>query len=121
MRHGRRIFIAGVVLLLAGTDWQQLRAQPASTLPEMLADAALHDIFFLDADRGWAVGDRGVIWMSEDGGRRWRLADSPVNCSLQSIHFVDDQNGWIVGEPGFNSVSRMDRSPLVTRSARWPS
>ncbi|HUG71506.1 MAG TPA: YCF48-related protein [Pirellulaceae bacterium] len=97
MRHGRRIFIAALLLLLARTDWRQVNAQPASTLPEMLADAALHDIFFLDADQGWAVGDRGVIWMTEDGGRRWRLADSPVNCSLHSIHFVDDQHGWIVG------------------------
>lgn len=97
MRHGRRIFIAALILLFAQSDWRPLCAQPASTLPQMLPDAALHDIFFLDADRGWAVGDRGVIWMTEDGGRRWRLADSPVNCSLQSIHFVDDQNGWIVG------------------------
>ncbi len=97
MRHGRRIFIAALILLFAQTDWLPLHAQPASTLPEMLSDATLHDIFFLNADRGWAVGDRGAIWMTEDGGQRWRLADSPVNCSLQSIHFVDDQNGWIVG------------------------
>ena len=97
MRHGRRIFMVALTLLPALSNWQELSAQPASTPPETLADAALHDVFFLDADRGWAVGDRGVIWMTEDGGRRWRLADSPVNCSLQSICFVDDQNGWIVG------------------------
>ncbi|HRX78790.1 MAG TPA: YCF48-related protein [Pirellulaceae bacterium] len=96
MRHGRRMFIA-LFLVMSAPCGQELAAQPASTPPEMLADAALHDVFFLDTNRGWAVGDRGVIWMTEDGGRRWRLADSPVNCSLQSIHFVDDQNGWIVG------------------------
>lgn len=97
MRHGRRIFTVSLTLLLALAARRELSAQPASTSPEMLADAALHDVFFHDAERGWAVGDRGVMWMTEDGGRGWRLADSPVNCSLQSIHFVDDQNGWIVG------------------------
>ncbi|MCA9147532.1 MAG: hypothetical protein KDB05_32385, partial [Planctomycetales bacterium] len=96
MRHGRRI-LATAVLWLTAVGGQQAAAQPASTPPQMLEDAALHDVFFLDRNRGWAVGDRGVIWMTEDGGRRWALADSPVNCSLQSIHFTDDQNGWIVG------------------------
>ncbi|MEO8497975.1 MAG: YCF48-related protein, partial [Planctomycetota bacterium] len=97
MRHGRRTFLVALTLLAAVSMLRELSAQPASTSPEMLSDAALHDVFFLDAARGWAVGDRGVIWMTEDGGRRWWLADSPVNCSLQSIHFVDEQNGWIVG------------------------
>ena len=75
MRHGRRIFMVALTLLLTLSEWQELSAQPASTYPEMLADAALHDIFFIDADRGWTVGDRGVIWTTEDGGRHWRLAD----------------------------------------------
>jgi len=63
----------------------------------MLDDAELADIFFLDADRGWAVGDRGVIWSTEDGGRHWRLGDSPVNCRLESVSFVDENQGWAVG------------------------
>ena len=32
-------------------------------------DAELADVFFLDRHRGWAVGDRGVIWHTSDGGR----------------------------------------------------
>lgn len=96
MRQGRRIFIA-VTLLLTALSGQKAISQSASTLPQMLADAALHDTFFLNPNRGWAVGDRGVIWTTVDGGQHWHLADSPVNCSLQSIHFVDEQNGWIVG------------------------
>ncbi|MBC8351540.1 MAG: tetratricopeptide repeat protein [Planctomycetes bacterium] len=97
MRQGRRIFVVALALLLAHSVRREALAQPASTPPEMLPDAALHDVFFLDVDRGWAVGDRGVIWTTDDGGRHWRLSDSPVNCSLRSIHFVDHQNGWIVG------------------------
>jgi photosystem II stability/assembly factor-like uncharacterized protein len=62
-----------------------------------LEDADLADVFFLDQDRGWAVGDRGVIWSTSDGGRRWQLQASGVTCRLESVHFVDQRNGWIVG------------------------
>ena len=71
--------------------------EPRSSPPEMLDDAELAGLFFLDADRGWAVGDRGVIWSTEDGGRHWRLADSPVNGRRESVHFVDPERGWAVG------------------------
>ena len=72
-------------------------AEPESSPPEMLADAELTDIYFLDVDRGWAVGDRGVILMTENGGRRWRQADCPINCRLESVFFIDEQRGWAVG------------------------
>lgn len=71
--------------------------EPASSLPETLEDAELTDIFFIDADRGWCVGDRGVIWSTEDGGRHWHLQDSPLNCRLEAVHFVDGNRGWAVG------------------------
>jgi len=64
---------------------------------EMLADADLADVFFVDPLRGWAVGDRGVIWHTDDGGRRWQLQSSGVGCRLASIWFADAQHGWIVG------------------------
>ncbi len=80
---------AGILVQAAG--------EPASSTAEMLADAELHDVLFLDPDRGWAVGDRGVIWQTETGGRRWHLVDSPTTARLRSIHFADPQHGWIAG------------------------
>jgi photosystem II stability/assembly factor-like uncharacterized protein/tetratricopeptide (TPR) repeat protein len=48
----------------AGKTWQvQHTGQP---LP-------LHGIFFLDAQRGWAVGDCGTILGTQDGGRTWQV------------------------------------------------
>jgi hypothetical protein len=72
-------------------------AQPSHVPTALLADAELNDVFFLDPDRGWAVGDRGAIWHTEDGGRHWRLQDAPVPCRLEAVWFVDDRRGWIVG------------------------
>ncbi len=63
----------------------------------LLDDAALHDVMFVDAAHGWAVGDRGVIWRTDDGGQTWQLAQSPVNCTLRSVHFRDTENGWAAG------------------------
>ncbi|HVT30220.1 MAG TPA: hypothetical protein VHE81_19565, partial [Lacipirellulaceae bacterium] len=35
-------------------------------------DAALNDMAFVNQSTGWAVGDRGVIWCTHDGGNTWR-------------------------------------------------
>ena len=70
---------------------------PPESHPEMLEDAELVDVFFFDTVRGCAVGDRGAILTTNDGGRHWHLADSPVNCRLESVFFLDERNGWAVG------------------------
>lgn len=73
-------------------------APPISSVPSaMLEDAELADLFFIDAQRGWAVGDRGVIWHTTGGGEHWHRQDSTVNCRLESVFFLDDQHGWAVG------------------------
>lgn len=33
----------------------------------------LHGVFFLDSQRGWAVGDLGAILSSNDGGKTWKV------------------------------------------------
>jgi len=72
-------------------------AEPEVSPVEMRADAELWDVFFLDRERGWAVGDRGTIWRTENGGMEWELQEAHVGCVLRSIFFVDPQNGWVVG------------------------
>ncbi|MGE5193651.1 MAG: YCF48-related protein [Deltaproteobacteria bacterium] len=60
-------------------------------------DANLHDVQFVGSRSGWAVGDRGVIWHSEDGGESWLLQSSGVNCPLRSVCFLSDRVGWVAG------------------------
>ncbi len=67
-------------------------------VPEsMRNDAQLADVFFADAARGWAVGDRGTIWHTADGGRRWAPQESGVDCRLSSVFFLDGRTGWAAG------------------------
>jgi photosystem II stability/assembly factor-like uncharacterized protein len=63
----------------------------------MLEDAELTSVWFVDADQGWVVGDRGVILHTEDGGRHWQLQRTPETCRLESVHFVNANLGWVVG------------------------
>lgn len=75
-----------------------LGAQIMPTHAELLAEeATLHDIQFVDEEYGWAVGDRGVVLRTVNGGRTWVRQPTPVECPLYSISFVDKEQGWAVG------------------------
>ena len=63
----------------------------------MRADARLADVCFVTPQRGWAVGDRGAIWHTDNGGQEWHLQESGVACPLESVFFLDEQIGWAVG------------------------
>ena len=70
---------------------------PQDSLTPAREDARLRAICFTDPDRGWAVGDLGIIWRTTDGGRSWHFQDSGVTCQLRDVHFLDGRYGWIVG------------------------
>src|SRR5262245_44957631 len=63
----------------------------------MVGDAALADVSFVNRSHGWAVGERAVIWHTENGGETWRQQSSGVTCRLNSVCFIDDRHGWAVG------------------------
>lgn len=48
-----------------------------------------------------AVGERGVVMLSDDQGRTFRQARQvPVDLTLTSLSFADDRRGWAVGHWG---------------------
>ena len=47
-----------------------------------------------------AVGQRGHIVVSTDGGASWKQSKVPVSSDLVSVFFVDDHQGWAVGHDG---------------------
>ncbi len=66
-------------------------------LDAMRSDSQLAEVTFVDAAHGWAVGDRGAIWATTDGGERWRLQASGVDCRLSTVVFLDARRGWAAG------------------------
>lgn len=48
-----------------------------------------------------AVGDYGIVLLSDDEGKTFRQASSvPVSSTLTAVSFSDDKNGWAVGHWG---------------------
>ena len=96
--HRYSLLVAGLLgtILVLGAG-NRLFAVPKKSPAEMLADAELHDVFFLNERTGWAVGDRGVIMHTRNGGADWQLQHSSFSCRWRSVCFVDPQRGWIVG------------------------
>jgi len=70
--------------------------------------AWLHAVFFLDENRGWAVGSRGTLLATVDGGKSWQTKSQPTADILRDVYFTDDQNGWLVCEANLYELKGKD-------------
>ncbi|MFC4522411.1 WD40/YVTN/BNR-like repeat-containing protein [Cupriavidus pinatubonensis] len=78
------------------TTWA---AKPAHTW------AAATHMMLLDATRAGkrivAVGEHGIVLLSDDEGKTYRQARQvPVSATLSAVTFIDDKRGWAVGQWG---------------------
>jgi len=70
------------------------RQSPVATSAQILGAARA-------GQRIVAVGDHGVVLLSDDNGSSFRQAKGvPVSSPLTSVTFVDAQHGWAVGQWG---------------------
>ncbi len=60
--------------------------------------AWLHSVFFLNQNRGWAVGSKGAMLITGDGGMTWARRTDVTSDVIRDIYFGDSQNGWLVVE-----------------------
>ena len=54
----------------------------------------------LAGERLVAVGERGIVLISDDSGGAWRQASVPVSTTLTAVQFVGALQGWAVGHGG---------------------
>lgn len=52
------------------------------------------------AGRLVAAGPRGLVLLSDDNGKTWRPARTPVRASLTAVRFANASQGWAVGHLG---------------------
>ncbi|WAG81565.1 YCF48-related protein [Metapseudomonas furukawaii] len=109
---GKAIAIPSFVLLASSamfavdvTGSQQTPARTSnpldmpSRMSRLAAHGALLDIAQTNG-RLIAVGERGHVLLSDDGGANWTQAAMPVSVTLTAVHFADRQTGWAVGHSG---------------------
>jgi photosystem II stability/assembly factor-like uncharacterized protein len=60
----------------------------------------LHGVDFPDPRFGYAVGNRGFLIRTRDGGRTWHPVKPAADADLRAVRFSDRRHGWIVGDTG---------------------
>ena len=82
-----------ILLSSDGIDWQQ-QSNPANS--------ALNRVYFLDEQRGWAVGHDSVILNTIDGGKNWAIQNYQPEKErpLFDVVFFDQHHGIAVGAYG---------------------
>ena len=114
--------MSSLMVLLAGATWVSYR-QPAPpqfepapvfgsvkwwvkpfeqnvALRPPVTSANLQSVAFATPQSGWAVGQRGTILHTEDGGASWKPQSRGTASDLCSVAFVTPQSAWAVGEYG---------------------
>lgn len=60
--------------------------------------AWFRDVFFVDASRGWIVGDNGTVIATTDGGSTWTPSKKFTNDTIVHVHFTNEMTGWLLCE-----------------------
>jgi photosystem II stability/assembly factor-like uncharacterized protein len=94
---------ACAAILAAGQTMAAEAIGPALDRPAQTVRAPERAVLLAAAAAGprWvAVGERGIIVRSEDGGRHWTQVAAPVSVTLTAVRFADAKHGIVVGHGG---------------------
>jgi photosystem II stability/assembly factor-like uncharacterized protein len=73
-----------------GQTWQN------AILPNFENNTIL-SLQFVNANLGYAVGTRGLVYKTINGGSNWTKSTIDSNATLFSVHFTDSDTGYAVG------------------------
>lgn len=97
--------LLNMIVWAQNPSWQQFAASPTGTDRH-------DDIFFIDANTGWAVRSNGYIHKTTDGGATWTVKANQPATHFRCIGFSSSTRGW-AGNLGSGSFSAAtDTLPL---------
>jgi photosystem II stability/assembly factor-like uncharacterized protein len=67
-------------------------------------NANLRRICFVTDKKGWAVGSKGSIFFTDDGGKKWSMQTSGTDVSLYDVLFLSEKEGWVIGGGGIEEA-----------------
>jgi photosystem II stability/assembly factor-like uncharacterized protein len=82
----------------AEKGWRDVLDTPA--VKSALAPSALLNGLARAGKRVVAVGQRGHVLYTDDGGKSWQQAEVPVSSDLVAVSFGSATHGWAVGHDG---------------------
>ena len=85
-------------LAVHAAEFKDVLDTPAASTP-LAAHALMNGLSFAGKNVV-AVGQRGFILTSADGGANWQQAKVPLSADLVAVHFPTANQGWAVGHDG---------------------
>lgn len=93
-------FLSCVVLLSAPSSVYAAPPQVEGDAGSSLSSRAVFIDIAAAGHRLVAVGERGIVLVSDDNAKSWRRAKTPVESGLTAVRFVSPTEGWAVGHAG---------------------
>ena len=95
----RAVIIGAAILILTasllsgcGIKTALFHREPPPVKAEVVREADwemdFNDVYFVDANNGWIVGETGTIIHTDDGGKTWKSQDSDVDVTLNRIQWL---------------------------------
>jgi len=101
-RADKAVFVT-VATTDGGRTWEP---RSAPEFRRRLPSYNFASVWFLDARRGYAVGNQGRIVVTRDGGRSWRLQRGGGADVLNGVVFADARRGVATGVVNFEGYQR---------------
>lgn len=102
MSRGLTLFCGAMLCLLAlpsmAAPVAEADVRPALQISAF--DQAVMQAICNTGQRLVAVGERGLVLLSDDEGATWRQARVPLSVTLTAVRFPTPQQGWAVGHFG---------------------
>lgn len=98
-----------------GTTWELRQPPPRNRA----ANANFAGVAFVDAQRGYIVGDFGRILATADGGQTWFEQRADTTETFQDIAFGDDRRGVAVGTTDFSGQVRASLVATADGGETW--
>lgn len=100
-----------LVLLLFLVSFQTAYANWVKQESKTLA--WLHDIYFVNENKGFIVGSGGTFLATDDGGKTWKKEKNFTTDNIRQIHFLDEKTGWLLCERNIFNLGTNSPSYLL--------
>jgi len=99
----RTIIFLTLALIMSGCGFKSV-FEPSPVKYKVIREAdwkvEFRDIYFVDENNGWIIGDKGTIIHTSDGGKSWETQESGTKSDLNKIQLIGEKKAWIVGDRG---------------------
>ena len=96
MLNSKQGWAAGADIIINTVDGENWFPQTSPT-----TNRGMFDVFFLNENEGWVIGERGLIMHTTNGGTTWTVeAEGVTDNYLRAVHFPSSNVGYICGNEG---------------------